>query len=189
MYRRMPPELIHELMSDVAKLPGCQMILSGVDTCFYSPETEDWFIRYLREDYHFEALPLPENMEEIDLSGIVKIAVYHDPSDTEPHPAVPLIRKMEGRLSGMVSGREWVDFMAPGVSKGRALACLQEESADRSGGDDGIWRSDERYFDAAAGRSQLCGRRRASGGKGGSCACHSAAGRGRRPSGLEETGR
>ena len=65
-------------------------------------------------------------MEGIDLSGIVKIAVYHDPSDTEPHPAVPLIRKMEGRLSGMVSGREWVDFMAPGVSKGRALACLQE---------------------------------------------------------------
>ena len=99
----MPPELIHELMADVAKLPDCQMILSGVDTCFYSPETEDWFIRYLREDYHFEALPLPENMEEIDLSGIVKIAVYHDPSDTEPHPAVPLIRKMEGRLSGMVS--------------------------------------------------------------------------------------
>lgn len=122
----MPPELIHELMADVAKLPDCQMILSGVDTCFYSPETEDWFIRYLREDYRFEALPLPENMEEIDLSGIVKIAVYHDPSDTEPHPAVPLIRKMEGRLSGMVSGREWVDFMAPGVSKGRALACLQE---------------------------------------------------------------
>ena len=95
------PELLEELLEDCRYLTDCEIIVTGVDACFYQPGASGAFIHLLKDEYQFDAKEIGDPAE---LPPIVKVAIYQDPR--LPHPAVSLIEKWKGRLNGVVSGKE-----------------------------------------------------------------------------------
>ena len=120
--RSLPAALQPELMADLNKLADCWPVSVGTDGSYYLRGTPGKLVHWLRDEYRCDMFEV-EGWE--GLPPFVKIAVYHDP-DLGPHPAEVLIDRYRGRLTGVVSGIQWVDFMACGMSKGRALQDLQE---------------------------------------------------------------
>ncbi len=113
--------LLRELLEDCQKLSGCDVLLSGVKSSYCFEGASPKFLSYVIDGYHFNVTMLEDFSH---LPTVIKVAIYHDPS--QPHPALFLLEKWKGKLDGVVSGNEWVDFTMPGVSKGSALQLLQE---------------------------------------------------------------
>ena len=116
----MPRDVLPELVADIQQLPGCDFAMASRDRFVYFDTASKHFMDYM-DSYRF-------NRQLFDgydnLPPIYHIGVYHDPR--LPHPALGLVPKYEGRVEAFVSGHEWVDFTAPGVSKGVALQMVQE---------------------------------------------------------------
>ena len=116
----MPLDVLPELVADIQKLPGCDFAMASRDRFVYFDTASDHFMAYM-DSYRF-------NRQLFDgydnLPPIYHIGVYHDPKSA--HPALGLVPKYEGKVQAFVSGHEWVDFTAPGISKGAALHLIQE---------------------------------------------------------------
>jgi len=117
----MDETLLQRLLEDCKAFPDCYLLLSAAEESYYLEGCPEDFVHLITEEYRFGAEPVKDWKS---LPPIVKAAIYHDPA--LPHPARVLIEPWRGRLTGVVSGREWVDFIGPGVSKGRALRELME---------------------------------------------------------------
>lgn len=116
----MPAEILPELVEDIQKLPDCDLALSSRDRLVYFDSASDHFVAYM-DSYRFNR-QLFEGYDR--LPPVYHIGVYHDPRSA--HPALGMVEKYKGRADAFVSGHEWVDFTAPGISKGAALRTIQE---------------------------------------------------------------
>ncbi len=118
--KEIPKEVLPELVADIQALPGCDFAMASRDRFVYFESASKHFMDYM-DSYRFNR-QLFSGYD--DLPPVYHIGVYHDPR--LPHPALGLVPKYAGRVDAFVSGHEWVDFTAPGISKGVALKMIQE---------------------------------------------------------------
>ena len=117
-----PEELLHEIISMVRAVPGVWMLASAARGAY--TETDDpEFVRWIREGYQM-SLRVVDDLTAVN-ECLIKVAVYT--REREPAEVAELMRQqLGGRVSIVVSGERWVDIMMPGISKGRALAHIQQ---------------------------------------------------------------
>ncbi|WP_434309166.1 HAD family hydrolase [Hominifimenecus sp. rT4P-3] len=110
------------LLRQAEQLPGCELLIATSQATYCKQGADAKFLHLLREEYRFTVQEIP------DLSAVsseaVKFSIFHDPSSE--HPGTALIEPWKERLSGVISGPEWVDFADPKVQKGNAIRLLQE---------------------------------------------------------------
>ena len=117
-----PRDLLEKVVSMVRSIPDVWIMASaarGTYTDMDDPE----FVRWIREGYKLD-LQVVDDLLEIE-EPLIKIALYACEKDA-PEVAEPLHRQMGERVSIVVAGERWVDIMMPGISKGRALAQIQQ---------------------------------------------------------------
>ncbi len=122
-FHPMNQEDLLELLGQCRKLPACELLLAASQATYCEKGADPAFLRWLREEYRFTIEAIPD-LDQV-CGDAVKLSVYHKP-DQQPHPATVLVEPWKGRLTGVVSGPEWVDFADPGVQKGNAIRLLQE---------------------------------------------------------------
>ena len=102
---------------DILSLPGCELQISGEKTCYLIPKTEsfvDRMVNHVKND--IKLLPTPEEHPE----PYYKISVFEESGIVEGH-GPELLARHKDKAQCTISGKAWLDCVAPGVNKGRAL--------------------------------------------------------------------
>lgn len=110
---------------DILSLPGCELQISGEKTCYLIPKNErfvDRMVNHVKND--IKILDAPEDHPE----PYYKISVFEESGIAEGHGPWLLARHKDNAQC-TISGKAWLDCVAPGVNKGRAL----KELIDRLG--------------------------------------------------------
>ncbi len=112
--------LAHEMVCDI-RAAGLDAMLSGPDVVYMDTDNEE-FYRWLINGYKFRVVRVDDLLQVED--DFIKISAYRK---TDIESSTEKIReKFSGRLKITISGDMWMDCMAPGVNKGRAVRELQE---------------------------------------------------------------
>ena len=102
---------------DILSLPGCELQISGERTCYLIPKTErfvDRMVNHVKND--IKLLSAPEDHPE----SYYKISVFEESGIAEGH-GPELLSRHKDKAQCTISGKAWLDFVAPDVNKGRAL--------------------------------------------------------------------
>jgi len=118
--RSIPEHLIRNIIEKTEEIEDrCDILLSAVDHACLFKDASPVFVDYIYS-YGFEVQfidrgdPLPETLH---------IGIYHDPE--RPHPMIAHMDRFGNGVESVISGREWVDFMPAGISKGDGVHFLQ----------------------------------------------------------------
>ena len=118
-----PEALLHEIVMLARSVPDIRIVASAARGA-YTDSKDQEYIRWLREGYQMSLQVLDDLLAAEE--PLIKVALYT--CEREPAGVAELLRaQLGGRVSIMVSGERWVDIMMPGISKGRALARIQQE--------------------------------------------------------------
>ncbi len=122
---RIPEETVNELLRDFATLtdPELDISLNSTELCFVPHEGTRMHL-WLRDSYKFDFGSMP-SPTECPRDEIIKMAVYH-PTDAEGALGGWFLEKWGKILHASSAGRNWVDFVMPGVNKGRTLSHMME---------------------------------------------------------------
>lgn len=102
---------------DILSLPGCELQISGEKTCYLipkSPQFLDRMVNHVKNDIQVISTPEehPEPFYKVSVFEKTGIASGHGPELLERH---------RGTAQCTISGKAWLDCVAPGVNKGQAL--------------------------------------------------------------------
>lgn len=113
----MDKEAALTISHDILSLPGCELQISGEKTCYLIPKNDrfvDRMVNHVKND--IKLLNSPEEHPE----PYYKISVFEESGIVEGHgPA--LLERHKDKAQCTISGKAWLDCVAPGVNKGRAL--------------------------------------------------------------------
>lgn len=120
--RAIPPDLLKKVLRSVSRIPDAKPVVSCVRTAYLAdpgPEAERNIAQY------FERRTIVADPLEAALAhdSAVKTAVYVAGAAAKFHPA--LKDEFGADLAVVLAGEDWLDFMAPDVSKGAAIRFLQ----------------------------------------------------------------
>ena len=102
---------------DILSLPGCELQISGEKTCYLIPKSEafvDRMVNHVKND--IKLLAAPEDHPE----PYYKVSVFEESGIAKGHGPELLVRHKD-KAQCTISGKAWLDFVAPDVNKGRAL--------------------------------------------------------------------
>lgn len=102
---------------DILSLPGCELQISGEKTCYLIPKNErfvDRMVNHVKND--IKLLSSPEEHPE----PYYKVSVFEESGIAEGH-GPELLARHKDIAQCTISGKAWLDFVAPDVNKGRAL--------------------------------------------------------------------
>lgn len=102
---------------DILSLPGCELQISGEKTCYLIPKSErfvDRMVNHVKND--IKLLHTPEEHPE----PYYKISVFEESGIAEGH-GPELLARHKDKAQCTISGKAWLDCVAPGVNKGAAL--------------------------------------------------------------------
>lgn len=105
---------------DILALPGCELQISGEKTCYLLPKSNafvDRMVNHVKND--IKILSTPEEHSE----PFYKVSVFEESGIATGH-GPELLKKYQGKAQCTISGKAWLDFVAPGVNKGQALLKL-----------------------------------------------------------------
>ena len=105
---------------DILSLPGCELQISGEKTCYLIPKSErfvDRMVNHVKND--IKLLHTPEEHPE----PYYKISVFEESGIAEGH-GPELLARHKDKAQCTISGKAWLDCVAPGVNKGMALQKL-----------------------------------------------------------------
>lgn len=113
-------ELVHQMIRDI-RAAGLTVALSGPDVVYLDGEDMD-FYHWLVDGYKFR-VKLVDDLLKVD-DKFIKVSAYRK---TDVEPATKGLREKYGdQLKITISGDMWMDCMAKGVSKGRAVKLIQD---------------------------------------------------------------
>lgn len=113
----MDKETALTISHDILSLPSCELQISGEKTCYLIPKTErfvDRMVNHVKND--IKLLTTPEEHPE----PYYKISVFEESGIAEGH-GPKLIARHKDKAQCTISGKAWLDCVAPDVNKGRAL--------------------------------------------------------------------
>jgi len=102
---------------DILSLPGCELQISGEKTCYLIPKNErfvDRMVNHVKND--IKLLNSPEEHPE----PYYKISVFEESGIAKGH-GPELLERHKDKAQCTISGKAWLDCVAPGVNKGQAL--------------------------------------------------------------------
>ncbi len=115
-------ELGLEIMKEIAQTEGCEILLSGKNTSYLQPKTEE----YVHRMKHIvrNNVTIVEDISKVE-EPFLKISVYRARGigAVEKH----FHKTFGDRAKATVSGFSWLDFTAESVNKGAALRVIQEK--------------------------------------------------------------
>jgi len=113
-------KLAMDIIDDVYQIPNCELLVSGENSAYIKPKTEEYLNRMTKvvaykttlvQDFH----EIQEDIVKVavcDLSGIANSKDY-------------LVKQWGDKCAATISGALYLDFMAKGVSKGSGIESLQ----------------------------------------------------------------
>ncbi len=113
----MDKETALTISHDILSLPGCELQISGEKTCYLIPKNErfvDRMVNHVKND--IKLLRTPEEHPE----PYYKISVFEESGIAEGH-GPELLARHKDKAQCTISGKAWLDCVAPGVNKGMAL--------------------------------------------------------------------
>ena len=117
----MAPELVHKIVSELEKNDRFEPILSASDS-YYTTPANTKFIQMFSDAMPVHVL---ENLHQVDVP-IMKVALSN--TTGEPELVIPYLEHLRevfgDEVKIVTSGSEWIDFLAPGATKGIALQKL-----------------------------------------------------------------
>lgn len=113
--------LAEPLMADIQAEPDFNIMVETASTAYLEPKDPEFICR-MRDGYRFQVTVVDDVKTITD--PIIKVSAFVK-RDMDRAFAF-LHGKYGGGLKVTMSGRKWIDCMAPGVCKGRALASIQE---------------------------------------------------------------
>ena len=102
---------------DILSLPDCELQISGEKTCYLIPKSErfvDRMVNIVKND--IKLLETPESHPE----PYYKVSIFEENGIAEGH-GPELLERHKDKAQCTISGKAWLDFVAPNVNKGRAL--------------------------------------------------------------------
>lgn len=117
-----PRDLLEEVVTLVRSIPDVWIMASAARGT-YTDMNEPEFVRWIREGYKMDMQVVDDLLSVSE--PLIKVAIYTCVKDAA-EVAEPLRQQLGDRVSIAVAGERWVDIMMPGISKGRALAKLQQ---------------------------------------------------------------
>lgn len=117
----MDQELAVSLIREIQKTPDLDAMVSTARMSYIDNKNPELH-RLVRDGYRYQVEPI-EDVSAIR-EPIIKIAAYRKTGIQEL--ADVFCGRFGERLKISISGREWLDFMTPGVNKGEAVKTLQE---------------------------------------------------------------
>lgn len=117
-----PRDLLEEVVTLVRSIPDVWIMASAARGT-YTDMNEPKFVRWIREGYKMDMQVVDDLLSVSE--PLIKVAIYTCVKDAA-EVAEPLRQQLGDRVSIAVAGERWVDIMMPGISKGRALAKLQQ---------------------------------------------------------------
>lgn len=111
-----------EIMRDIHAMEDCEILLSGKNTSYLQPRTEEYLHRM--RDIVKNNVTVVEDITAVE-EPFLKISVYRRDgiAEVERH----FHHAFGSRAKATVSGRGWLDFTALQVNKGTALTAIQEK--------------------------------------------------------------
>ena len=116
-----PRPLLMELIRDAKRLPGCDIMLCGVD-CAYCEEYSEMFY-WLRDSYKFNVEVLGD-FETHLRDDIVKMSIYQKDHAEETVNAW-FTPKWRNQFKIASAGTMWMDIVEPDADKGSSVRDLQ----------------------------------------------------------------
>jgi len=113
----MDKEAALTISHDILSLPGCELQISGEKTCYLIPKNEsfvDRMVNHVKND--IKILSSPEEHPE----PYYKISVFEESGIANGH-GPELLARHKDKAQCTISGKAWLDCVAPDVNKGRAL--------------------------------------------------------------------
>lgn len=114
-------ELGLSLMRDIYRTEGCEILLSGKNTSYLQAKSEDYV--YRMQHIVKNNVTVVEDISKVK-EPFLKISIYQPRGLGEQAEQIRAAYKND--LQCAVSGREWMDFTAFGVNKGKGLSMIQE---------------------------------------------------------------
>lgn len=116
------PSLYLRIIDAVQSYPGCNCIVSGVET-LYTDSRDSRFIHLLADDLGFDFTRV-DNLKTDVPEASLKIAVldFNGTKICEQY----MKDRFSSEIKIVTSGNLWVDFIAPGTNKGIALQTLMK---------------------------------------------------------------
>ncbi len=112
-----------ELMKDIRNREGCEVQLSGQNTSYLIPKSEDF--EYRMKHIVKNNVTIIEDPASVT-EDFLKISVYEEAGIVE-HSASYFTNKWQDKFKCTISGHGWLDFTAPPVNKGNALKSLLDK--------------------------------------------------------------
>lgn len=118
----MDRELGIALMQDIYARENCEVLLSGKDTSYLQPKTEDYVyrLRYIVKN----TVQIVEDLTKVE-EPFLKISAYQ--ADGISLSEAYFQKRWGMRLQAVLSDLFWMDFTAFGVNKGQALEKIQKK--------------------------------------------------------------
>ncbi len=118
--KSMDREMGLKLMEDIYQKEGCEVLLSGENTSYLKPKDKS-YVSHMK-NYVGNNVKLVESFDEVE-EEFLKISVYKE--DGIGGCSDYFHERWAGNFTDTVSGKCWMDFVAPGVDKGVALKEIQ----------------------------------------------------------------
>ena len=121
MKKPMERELGLKLMEDIYQKEGCEILLSGENTSYLMPKSED-YVEHMKK-YVGNDVTIIQSFDEVQ-EEFLKISVYEKAGIENSSDYFH--QRWADCTEDTVSGKCWMDFVAPGVHKGLALQEIQK---------------------------------------------------------------
>lgn len=117
-----PKDLLKEVVTLAHDVPDAWVMASAARGT-YTDMNDPKYVKWVREGYKTNIRVI----DDLRLVGepLIKVALYTYAKDAA-EVAEPLRRRLGDRVSIALAGERWVDIMMPGISKGNALAQIQQ---------------------------------------------------------------
>lgn len=114
-------ELALEMVEDIKREPELEVMLSGPDVVYMDTKDRE-FMDWIIDGYKFQ-VKLVEDVRKVD-DRFIKVSAYKKHGVQEATEEIR--KKYENRMKVTISGDMWMDCMALGVCKGKAIEVLQK---------------------------------------------------------------
>lgn len=111
-----------QILQSILEKDGCELLLSGVDTCYLQPKEEAYLV-HMRDD-------VKNNVTVVeDIFSVTEPYLKISACDRTHFDATQdyFAKKFGNLVTVVTSGNAWIDMMPPGVHKGMAIRLLSEK--------------------------------------------------------------
>lgn len=115
------PEIVHRIIRKVRRYPDLEVVYAGANGDYIESPNEELF-RWLTESYKFN-LTRVDDLLELD-EPCVKVSIYK-PEGIEA-ATKDIYEEFKDELKVACAGDMWMDCMAKGVNKGKAIETIQD---------------------------------------------------------------